>query len=136
MLATTPLPRDATAKGPTDAAAPCPKTVHGVFADRVVARPDATAVVADRRSLTYAELNARANRLAHRLRDLGVGPNTIVGLYADRSAELIVGVLGILKAGGAYLPLDPASPPQRLAFMLRDAAAPVLVTQRHLAGRL
>ncbi len=87
-------------------------------------------------SLTYGELNARANQLAHRLRDLGVGPETVVGLCVERSLEMIIGLLGILKAGGAYLPLDPSYPPERLAFMLADAAAPVLLTQASLADAL
>ena len=80
-------------------------------------------------TLTYAQLDARANQLAHHLQSLGVGPEVVVGLCVERSLEMMVGLLGILKAGGAYLPLDPAYPPERLAFMLEDAGAPVLVTQ-------
>ena len=72
---------------------------------------------------------ARANRLAHHLRGLGVGPEVVVGLCVERSPAMVVGLIGILKAGGAYLPLDPAYPAARLAFMLADAGAPVLVTQ-------
>ena len=87
-------------------------------------------------SLTYGELDARANQLAHHLRALGVGPETVVGLCVERSPEMLVGLLGILKAGGAYLPLDPAYPHERLAFMLEDAGAPVLVTQSALLDRL
>ena len=87
-------------------------------------------------SLTYAQLDARANQLAHHLRGLGVGPEIVVGLCVERSLEMVVGLLGILKAGGAYLPLDPAYPPERLAFMLEDAGAPVLVTQAALRERL
>ncbi|MBD0319648.1 MAG: LLM class flavin-dependent oxidoreductase, partial [Gemmatimonadetes bacterium] len=79
---------------------------------------------------------ARANRLAHHLRGLGVGPGTIVGVCAERSLELMVGLMGILKAGGAYLPLDPAYPADRVAFMLEDSGAPVLLTQERLLGRL
>ena len=78
------------------------------------------------------ELDARANQLAHHLRALGVGPEVVVGLCVERSPEMLVGLLGILKAGGAYLPLDPDYPPERLAFMLEDAGAPVLVTQSAL----
>ena len=87
-------------------------------------------------SLTYGELDARSNQLAHHLRALGVGPEVVVGLCVERSLEMLVGLLGILKAGGAYLPLDPDYPPERLAFMLADAGAPVLVTQSALLDRL
>ena len=80
-------------------------------------------------------MNARANQLAHHLRGLGVGPEVVVGLCVERSLEMVVGVLGILKAGGAYLPLDPAYPAERLAFMLEDARAPVLLTQAELWSR-
>ena len=80
-------------------------------------------------SLSYGELDRRANQLAHHLRALGVGPEVVVGLCVERSPEMLVGLLGILKAGGAYLPLDPSYPHERLAFMLADAGAPVLVTQ-------
>ena len=86
--------------------------------------------------LCYRELDRRANRLAHHLRARGVGPETVVGLCLARSLDLIVGLLGILKAGGAYLPLDPDYPPARLAFMLEDAGAEVLVTQDALLERL
>src|SRR5207253_10548873 len=86
--------------------------------------------------LTYHELDRRANQLAHYLRGLGVGPETRVALAAERSLELVVGLLGILKAGGAYLPLDLAYPAARLAFMLDDAQAPILLTQRHLEDNL
>ena len=85
---------------------------------------------------TYAELNRRANRIAQRLRDLGVRSETIVGLCVERSCEMVAGLLGILKAGGAYLPLDPTYPPERLAFMLQDAGAAAVLTTRELSGRL
>ena len=88
------------------------------------------------RCLTYAALDAHANRLANHLRGLGVGPETVVGLCVERSPEMVVGLLGILKAGAAYLPLDPNYPRERLAFMLTDAGAPVLVTQQALLERL
>ena len=103
---------------------------------RSTRRPDAIAVVFEDERLTYGELDARANQLAHHLRDLGVGPETVVGLCVERSLEMIIGLLGILKAGGAYLPLDPDYPHERLAFMLADAGAPVLVTQSALLDRL
>src|SRR5262249_61985127 len=88
------------------------------------------------RRLTSRELNARANRLAYRLRDLGVGPEVLVGLYLDRSPELLIGVLGVLKAGGAYVPLDPAYPGERLAAVIGDAGFRVLLTQRALLKEL
>ncbi|MGO4851173.1 AMP-binding protein, partial [Inquilinus sp. 2KB_12] len=85
-------------------------------------------------ALTYAGLNAQANRLAHRLIALGAGPETLVGLCLERSIDMVVGLLATLKAGAAYLPLDPAYPPERLAFMLKDAD-PRLVLTAGTAGR-
>ena len=89
----------------------------------------------DDRSLTYGELNARANRLARRLRALGRRPETLVGLHVERSLEMVVGLLAVLKAGGAYVPLDPAYPAERLAFLLADSRVPVLLTRAHLLDR-
>src|SRR5262249_28390731 len=97
---------------------------------------DALAVVGLDESLTYGELDRQANRLAHRLRNVGVGPEILFGLCVERSLEMLVGIFGILKAGGAYVPLDPAYPADRLAFMLRDADVPVLLTQMALVNRL
>ncbi|HKC73915.1 MAG TPA: AMP-binding protein, partial [Chloroflexota bacterium] len=115
-------------------------SVPQLVAAQAVATPDAVALVvqshAARSVLTYRELDTWANQVAHHLRALGVGPDILVGLCLERSAALVVGALGILKAGGAYVPLDPAYPPERLAFMLRDAQTPVLVTQQRLAARL
>ncbi|MDQ0791667.1 non-ribosomal peptide synthetase [Streptomyces sp. B1I3] len=112
-------------------------TVHELVERRVDADPDAVAVVfEDRAALTYGELDGRANALAHRLRALGVGRETRVGLCLERSPELVVAVLAVLKAGGAYVPLDPAYPADRLAFMLADSAAPVVVTQSAVRKRL
>ena len=102
--------------------------VHLAFAAKVRRTPEAVAVSFEQDRLTYAELNRRANRLAHRLRRLGVGPEVPVGLLARRSVEMIVAMLGVLKAGGAYVPLDPDYPRERLAFMLEAARCPVLVT--------
>ncbi len=96
--------------------------------------PDRVALGIEDRTLTYAALNSRANRLARRLRSLGVGPEAIVALCAEPSPELLVGILGILKAGGAYLPLDPQYPKERLAFMLQDAGASYLVTEKKLSA--
>ena len=98
--------------------------------------PDAVALVYGEAELSYAELNTRANRLAHRLRVLGVGADVAVGLCVERSLEMLVGVLGIVKAGGAYVPLDPAYPHERLAYMLADARPAVLVSQSTLAEQL
>ena len=86
--------------------------------------------------LSYGELDARSSQLAHHLRGLGVGPEVVVGLCIERSLAMLVGLLGILKAGGAYLPLDPDYPPERLAFMLADAGAPVLLTRAALRAHL
>ena len=99
---------------------PRDRCVHEIFAERAAATPEAPAVVCSDRRLTYGELDREANRLAHYLRAHGVGPEIVVGLCVERSMEMVVGLLGILKAGGAYLPLDPAYPHGRLAYMLRD----------------
>ena len=115
---------------------PRDRCIHQLFEQQVARTPDATAVVFEDTSLTYAELNARANQLAHHLITLGVGPDVLVGLCLERSLDLVVGLLGILKAGGAYVPLDPGYPAARLAFMLEDTQAPVLLTQHKLLGQL
>lgn len=109
-------------------------SVHGLFESQAEKTPDAVSVVIGTERLTYRELNERANRLAHHLMALGVGPEVLVGISMERSPELIVGILGILKAGGAYVPLDPTYPKARLGFMLEDADVPVLLTQEHLTG--
>ncbi|MFG3714615.1 amino acid adenylation domain-containing protein [Micromonospora sp. NPDC047730] len=111
---------------------PAAQTLHGPIEERAARTPDAVAVTFEGRSVTYAELNAAANRVAHRLRAAGVGPETLVGVCAERSVELVAGLLGVLKAGGAYLPLDPEYPADRLSFMVTDAAAPVVLVQEHL----
>ena len=109
---------------------------HRLFEAQAGRTPDAVAVACDGRRLTYRELDARANQLAHRLRRLGVGPETRVALCLERSPEMLVGLLGVLKAGGAYVPLDPDYPAERLAFMLDDARAGVLLTQDRLLQAL
>jgi len=110
--------------------------VHELFEAQVERTPSAIAVVHEKEKLTYHALNERANQLAHHLRSLGVGPDTLIGICVERSIEMIVGVLGILKAGGAYVPLDPVYPRERLRLMIDDAKISVLLTQRRLVDAL
>jgi amino acid adenylation domain-containing protein len=111
------------------------RPVHELVFEWAERLPEAPAVVSAAGTLTYRELVARARRLARALGERGVGPETVVGLYAERSPELVTGLLGVLAAGGAWLPLDPALPAERLAAMIEDAAAPVVLAQRrHLGG--
>jgi amino acid adenylation domain-containing protein len=121
-----------------DTAAPSPleSTVHGLFERQVGRTPKATALVSHTSSLTYQELNERANQKAHHLRALGVGPEVKVGILLERSTEMIVALLAVLKAGGAYLPLDPEYPEERLSFMFADACACVLLTRDSLRAKL
>jgi amino acid adenylation domain-containing protein len=120
----------------TDAAWPTGATVHELFAAQARRRPDAVAVEDDGQRLTYGELERRANRLAWCLRARGVGPDVLVGVCMEKSAEVVVVLLGILKAGGAYVPMDPAYPDDRLAFLLEDSGARIVVTDPALAHRL
>ncbi|MBB4636977.1 amino acid adenylation domain-containing protein [Longimicrobium terrae] len=120
----------------TDADYPQSSCIHELFQARAAEAPDAPAVVCEGESLTYAELNARANRLAHHLRSLGVGPDVRVAICVERSPEMLVGLLGILKAGGAYVPLDPAYPAERLAYLLADSAPAAVLTQAALRDRV
>ena len=113
---------------------PVNRPVHHLFEDQVERTPDRVAVSFGEEQLTYRELNARANQLAHYLQGFGVGPETVVGICIERSLEMVVGLLGVLKAGGAYLPLEPSYPRERLAFMLEDANVPVLLCQHSLRG--
>jgi amino acid adenylation domain-containing protein len=115
---------------------PRESTIQELFEAEVERAPEAVAVIFEEQELTYRELNERANQLAHHLRGLGVGPDSLVGLCVERSLELIVGLLGILKAGGAYVPLDANYPAERLTFMLEDSAAPVLLTSNKLVDTL
>jgi len=125
-----------------DAASPYPadKTVVELFEAQVACAPDGVAIHCGDQSLTYRELNDRANQVAAHLGARGVGVDQLVALYMDHSIEVVCAILGVLKTGAAYVPIDPASPKERLAFMLRDIAAaragalPVLVTQSHLEG--
>ncbi len=110
--------------------------IHQLFEEQVVRTPDAIAVVYEDTQITYRELNARANQLAHHLGQLSVGPEALVGLYVERSLEMMVGLLGILKAGGTYVPLDPTYPAERIAFLLTDAHISLLLTQQHLITQL
>ena len=105
------------------------KCIHEVFEEQVRRSPAATAITVRDRTLSYQELDRRANRLAHYLRKRGAGPDSIVAIYMDRSPEMVVGLLGILKAGAAYLPLDADYPPQRLQFMIQDSGSVLIVTQ-------
>ncbi|HST61184.1 MAG TPA: amino acid adenylation domain-containing protein, partial [Longimicrobium sp.] len=120
----------------TDTEYPADRCIHELFEAQAERTPDAAALVFEDETLSYAELNERANRLAHHLAGLGVGPETRVGICLERGTEMIVSVLAVLKAGGAYVPLDPAYPAERLAFVLADAAVPVLVTQESLRAAL
>jgi amino acid adenylation domain-containing protein len=106
------------------------------FAAQAAATPDAVALEAGGERLTYAELERRANRLAHRLRRSGVGPEVAVGLFAGRTVEMVAGILGIWKAGGAYLPLDPGQPPERLAGLLEDSRVSVIAADAELVQTL
>ncbi|WP_194274092.1 non-ribosomal peptide synthetase [Variovorax paradoxus] len=109
---------------------PGAELVHDSIARHALQQPDATALLFDETSLSFGELNARANRLAHRLIALGVQPDMRVGIVMERSLEMVVGILGILKAGGAYLPLDPEYPAQRLAYMVEDSSIELLLSHK------
>ena len=114
--------------------APQQTCVHNLFEAQAAKTPDAIAAEFKRDGITYAELNARANQLAHYLRDRGVGLETLVGVSVPRSLEMLVAILGVLKAGGGYVPLDPKYPRERLQFMIKDAALGMVITKRELAA--
>jgi len=112
---------------------PQDRCIHELFEHMAETTPEAVALICDDRQLTYAELNSRANQLAHYLRRLAEGPETLVGICMERGLEMVIGLLGILKAGGAYVPIDPAYPAERIALMLDDAEVKALLTeQRYL----
>ena len=106
--------------------------LHQLIEAQAARTPDAPAVAFEGQRLTYGELNRRGDRLARHLRTLGAGPDTLVGLFVERSLETVVGILGILKSGAAYVPMDPANPPERIAYVLKDAKIAVLLTQGSL----
>ncbi len=115
---------------------PSDHCIHALFEAQVERTPDAIAVAFSNQQLTYRELNEQANRLAHYLQLQGVGPEVLVGLHMERSLDLMIGLLGIHKAGGAYVPLDPDFPRDRIAFMVKDSQAPVILTQQNLVPHL
>src|SRR6266516_50321 len=116
----------------TATAYPRDKCVHELFEAQVARTPDAVALKHDAGTISYRELNCRANQLAHRLRSLGVGPESLVGVYLERSVEMVVSLLGVLKAGGAYVPLDAVYPQELIRFMIEDAQLSILLTQQNL----
>ncbi|WP_370949850.1 amino acid adenylation domain-containing protein [Amycolatopsis sp. cg5] len=120
----------------TAAEFPPARLIHELFAEQAAAHPDAVAVSRGEKALTFADLDVRANRLAHHLLGLGAGPDVLVGVCVERGVEAIVALLAVLKSGSAFVPLDPDYPPKMLSTMLEDAAAPVVITQKHLADRV
>ncbi|MBD2776530.1 non-ribosomal peptide synthetase [Iningainema tapete] len=120
----------------TEIAYPHDKCIHQLFEEQVKRTPDAVAVIFEGQRLTYQQLNERANQLAHYLQAKGVDVEVLVGIFVERSLEMVVGLLGILKAGGAYLPIDPSYPAERLAHMLSDSAVSILLTQQSLVASL
>ncbi|WP_282363322.1 non-ribosomal peptide synthase/polyketide synthase [Pseudomonas sp. PS01297] len=120
----------------THAQYPTHTGLHVLIEAQVERIPDATALVFGAQTLSYAQLNARANQLAHELRERGVGPDVLVGIAVERSVEMVIGLLAILKAGGAYVPLDPEYPAERLSYMIDDSGIQLLLTQEHLQTAL
>ncbi|MEW6157225.1 MAG: amino acid adenylation domain-containing protein [Verrucomicrobiota bacterium] len=123
-------------QGTASRSIPRSKTLVELFESQVNKTPDGIALQYESESLTYRELNLRANRLAHHLRQQGVAPDDLVGLSLDRSLDMVIGIVAILKAGGAYVPIDPAAPKDRIAFLLDDAGVHHLITTSSLAERL
>lgn len=112
------------------------RCIHQLFEEQVKQKPSATAVEFEEQQLTYAELNRRANQVAHYLQKKGVKPDELVGIFLERSVETLIGILGILKSGGAYVPMEPILPKERLAFILEDTQVSLLITRRHLLENL
>ena len=115
---------------------PQPQNIQQLFEDQAIHTPQRVAISFAGKQFTYENVNAKANQLAHHLRELGVRSEQPVGLYMERCSEMLIGVLGILKAGGCYVPLDPASPPERLAFIIEEASLSILITQSTLATHI
>jgi len=120
----------------TDEVSPSDRRIQDLFAAQAAATPGAVALYTSDGPVTFGALNRQANRLAHHLLNLGVEPETRIGIFLPRTAEMVVGVLGVLKAGATYLPLDPSYPTERLAFMLRDSKAPIVLTVEALLGQV
>ncbi|NOM41418.1 AMP-binding protein, partial [Klebsiella pneumoniae] len=118
------------------AAFPDERSIHELIEAQVATAPDAPAVTFGEQTLSYDELNRRANQLAHKLIERGVGPDVLVGIAVERGFEMIVGLLAILKGGGAYVPLDPEYPQDRLSYMMEDSGIQLLLTQGHLLAGL
>nr|WP_306464213.1 non-ribosomal peptide synthetase [Corallococcus exiguus] len=134
----TPAAREQVLRGWNDTRVdfPAGATLHHLFESQAERTPEAIALQFEDQRLSYAQLDARANQLAHHLRARGAGPETLVGVCMERSLEMVVALLGVLKAGAAYVPLDPATPAERLAGMLEDTAAPVLLVQERFRAAL
>ncbi|MEO0769238.1 MAG: amino acid adenylation domain-containing protein [Cyanobacteria bacterium J06649_4] len=120
----------------TDCDYPKDNCIHQLFEAQVEKTPDAIALTYESEHLTYQQLNTKANQLAHYLQSVGVGAEVLVGIFVERSLDMLVGLLGILKAGGAYVPLDPSYPTERLSHMLSDSQLPFLLTQQHLHAKI
>ena len=115
---------------------PVKQTIVEIFEAQTSDTPQATAVVFEDQHLTYNELNVQANELAYTLRELGIGPETLVAICTERSVELMVGMMGILKSGAAYVPMDPLFPEKRLSMIIEETKAKALLIQPHIGSRL
>ncbi|WP_197270633.1 non-ribosomal peptide synthase/polyketide synthase, partial [Paenibacillus alvei] len=136
MLTTTEREEILTVFNREDFSIPSAGTIHSLFEEQVARTPEHTAVVFEQERMTYRELNERANKLARTLRGQGARPNELIGVMADRSLDMIVAIMAVLKSGGAYVPIDPEYPEDRIRYMLEDANARLLLTQRHLQTKV